>query len=439
MELQEKLLHHIWDQRHLIHELKTVSGKSLNIIYQGQYNTNSGPDFKNVILNLDGQNIQGDVEIHFRAYDWTAHHHNEDPMYNNTILHVVLEHKSNMLYTLREDAQAIEILELQNQIDADIAKLFNHYQNTPPQKHIGLCDYFMLSSDEGVNQLLKANGWERFQKKCNRFNAELMFNSFDQLLYNGIMEAMGYDKNKFNTLAIAQHFSWERLKEWHSNGMDSITLASIWLNYAGLMDKTEALMDSDFAFRLNKAFEYQNFTTDKTTLKWNLFRIRPANHPVKRIIQSAYIIHYLLNKGILNSLLAALKDCRVTNISSFNKSLLAIFQPESEIWDIIEKPGKTLISTITGNIILPILYLYAQKTNDDGFCDKIKQTLNKLPAQHDNYITHFMKGYMNDNQWALATTDFSRQQGLMHLYYGFCKYRLCEACLSEKQKCIQSM
>lgn len=439
MELQEKFLHHIWDQRHVIHELKTISGKPVKIVYQGQYNTSNGPDFKNVIVNIDNETVQGDVEIHLKTYDWTAHRHHEDPCYNNTILHVVLEHKSDLAYTVREDAETIEIMELKNQIDADIAKLFTQFQENPQLKHAGLCDYFKLSDNSQINQLLKANGWERFQKKCKRYNAELMFNGFDQLLYNGIMEAMGYDKNKFNTLALAHHFTWEKLKEWQQNGLDAITLAAIWLNYSGLKDKAEALFGADYAAKLNRAFEYQNFTTEKAALQWNLFRNRPANHPVKRIVQAAYILHGLLDKGLLNALLAIFNSTSSALPKQNIKELKRLFQPEADEFEFIDKPGKSLIETITGNIILPILYLYAQKTNDAVLTDKITGLYEKFTEQTENYITNFMKGYLNDEQWAVSSGSYINQQGLMNIYYKFCKYRLCELCIKEKTKCMQNL
>jgi hypothetical protein len=297
----------------------------------------------------------------------------------------------------------------------------------------------MLSSSEQMLQLLKANGWERFLKKCNRYNAELMFSGFDQLLYTGIMEAMGYDKNKFNTLAIAQHFTLERLQQWKQNGLDALTLASIWLNYAGLKDKAKTLLDPEYAARLNQAFEYQTFTIEKANLNWNLFRIRPANHPVKRIIQAAYIIHSLLDRGLLNSLINVFKDSNFDKPTALLTELKKHFQPVSEAWDYVEKPGTTLITTITGNIILPIIYLYAGKTNDVELQNKIKALYEKFPNQGENYITNFMQGYMNDEQWGFATANYVNQQGLLNIYYRFCKYRLCELCLKEKQKCLLSL
>ncbi|HQM79680.1 MAG TPA: DUF2851 family protein, partial [Candidatus Syntrophosphaera sp.] len=75
--MDEKFLYHIWDAGHLLTPLKTASGKTLQVKYQGQYNTSRGPDFHNVIIELNREILRGDVEIHLHSYDWIAHNHHE--------------------------------------------------------------------------------------------------------------------------------------------------------------------------------------------------------------------------------------------------------------------------------------------------------------------------------------------------------------------------
>lgn len=436
MELQEKFLHHIWDQRHLIPDLKTINGKSIKVVYQGQYNTSNGPDFKNVILQLDGETIQGDVEIHLKTYDWISHQHHEDPAYNNTILHVVLEHKSNLDYTIKENAEKIDVLEIKNQIDMDIAKLLTQYSENPDYHPVGLCDIFKLASKNQIIPLLKTHGWERFTRKCSRFNAELHFDGFDQLLYNGLMEVMGYEKNKFNTISIAHHFTWDKLTEWRKNGLDSNTLAAIWLNYSGLLKMTEKTLNRDFHDLLMKAFEYQTFTTDKSSFKWNLFRIRPANHPIKRIIQASYIVINLLDNGFLKSALKALEPendvCNKEMITNL-KNITCIDKPP------IAKTGNQFCLTVAGNIILPILYLYAEKTNSKNLQRKIKDIYFDFPPLGDNHITNFMKAHLDPVNRRLINSRYVYQQGLMNIYYRFCNYRLCDLCKADKEKMIVNL
>ncbi len=420
-------------------ELKTASGKSLKVIYQGQYNTFNGPDFKNAVINLDGENKQGDVEIHLRTYDWIAHQHQEDRAYNNTVLHVVYEHKALSAYTIREDAAGVEILELKNQTAPEIAKLFSQYQNPEENRTPQACDYFTLTTDEQLISLLKAEGWERILRKVARFNAELQFHSFDQLLYNGFMEALGYGKNKFNTLALAQQFAWDTLQEWKGAGLTDLALAAIWIYYSGLVTQAGRLLGPELSELLARAYEEQNFTTAKGNLHWNLFRIRPLNHPVKRLVQASLVIDKLLDRGFLTFILTAFQS------SDKGKPLSFITNIQSQInvtrfRDIeIGKIGTNMLQTMAGNIFLPVIFLYAQKTNDHSLQDQIIAAYNQMTAENGNYITSFMGGYLNQQQLQLCNKKFIYQQGVMNLYFRFCNYRLCDLCLAERSKKLQKM
>lgn len=432
MELQEKFLHHIWDQRHLKPDLKTVSGKAVKVIYQGQYNTADGPDFKNVVLNINGDTINGDVEIHLNTYDWKAHEHYENPAYNNMVLHVVLEHKGNQQLTITESAKEVEILELKDQIDADIAKLFKEFQNQTVVKHVGICDFFKLSTTDQMEVLLRKHGQDRFERKCQRYNAELHFDGFDQLLFNGFMEAMGYDKNKFNTLTLAHHFKWNTLQEWSKQGLDSLSLTAIWLNYSNLMDKSAKLMAEQSFKQIRTAFEKQNFTTDKGAINWNLFRVRPQNHPVKRIMQASQVISNLLPKGFLNTLIPLFEASEHIDIRKLSLSIRNALQDRPDRDMAVNCIAQTMLQTIIGNIFLPVMHLYAEKTHNKQLQVKILQMYHSFPPLSSNHVTIFMQGYLSSEQWKLINRRYINQQGLMNIYYRFCNFRLCDLCGKDK-------
>src|SRR5690606_25096602 len=68
---------------------RTITGETLEIINTGYRNSDSGPDFFNARINIDGTTWAGNVEIHKKASDWERHHHTNDKAYSNVILHVV--------------------------------------------------------------------------------------------------------------------------------------------------------------------------------------------------------------------------------------------------------------------------------------------------------------------------------------------------------------
>ena len=64
----EKLMQYIWQHRLFDHtKLVTTDGRKLRIIDNGQLNTDSGPDFFNAKISIDGCVWAGNVEMHRRA------------------------------------------------------------------------------------------------------------------------------------------------------------------------------------------------------------------------------------------------------------------------------------------------------------------------------------------------------------------------------------
>ena len=69
---------------------RTCSGQALRVRSPGSWNRGAGPDFKEAVLELEGEARIGDVEIHLYREDWWRHGHETDPAYDRVILHVIL-------------------------------------------------------------------------------------------------------------------------------------------------------------------------------------------------------------------------------------------------------------------------------------------------------------------------------------------------------------
>ncbi|MGB0742960.1 MAG: DUF2851 family protein, partial [Opitutales bacterium] len=89
--ISEKIIQKIWFQGDFYQgALRTASGKTLTILKPGRWNMNEGPDFREAQLMIEGEEIVGDVEVHFEAQDWFHHGHDQNPNFSNVVLHVVL-------------------------------------------------------------------------------------------------------------------------------------------------------------------------------------------------------------------------------------------------------------------------------------------------------------------------------------------------------------
>ena len=91
--MKEKLLQYIWQfQYYNKAELSTTSGQRIEIVFNGHFNHNQGPDFLQSKIKINDTVWVGNIEIHTRSSDWNCHRHSEDSNYNNIILHVVWTH-----------------------------------------------------------------------------------------------------------------------------------------------------------------------------------------------------------------------------------------------------------------------------------------------------------------------------------------------------------
>jgi Protein of unknown function (DUF2851) len=88
--MTEKLLQYIWQFQYFNkQELFTTEGDFVNIIKQGQLNSNQGPDFINAVIKINNLTLAGNIELHLISSDWYQHQHQRDKNYSNVILHVV--------------------------------------------------------------------------------------------------------------------------------------------------------------------------------------------------------------------------------------------------------------------------------------------------------------------------------------------------------------
>jgi len=428
--MDEKFLYHIWDEGHLKPDLKTENGKNLRIVYQGQFNTNRGPDFCNVILELDGQAIQGDVEIHVNSYDWIAHNHHEDHHYNDVILHVVLFNNGKQSHTIKENGEAIEILAIKEQLSEDIQKLLDEHQEAEAKVPSGYCALLAAVDNDTLIAILNSYGRRRFHNKVHRFNAMLMLSDFDQVLYEGIMEALGYDKNKLNLLKIAQLIPLREIRDWYREGMTAVELIAVLCCSTGILKRSGKILDPALVSSLEQSYEQQKFHARQLDIDWQLFRIRPSNHPVFRLVSFGALLYRSLQSSLLKFFLdlVPLETTPRLHFQNFHSVLTASALPGAEK---LPQPGQALVSNIYINIFLPIIHLYHEKLGHAEELARILTLYSGFRPLQENHITRFMSRQMSPAQVKLANSRSLYQQGLIELFYRHCRYHLCDQCVAD--------
>ena len=429
MQFSEEFLYHIWDAQHLKKNLTTVSGKKLTIKFSGRWNTDSGADFKDAIIEIDGKILKGDIEIDLTSYHWKSHSHNENPEFNSVLLHIVYEDNGKDPYTINEDGCKIEILEIKKHLDNDINKLIKHYSGEPYIEKDKTCELFNNMDADKTKIYLNNNGMMRFEKKIKRFSAEHFFSDFDQLLYMGFMEALGYSKNKYQMLQIAMNIPYNELKHSYNEGMTKKVFIAILLCSSGLIDHLSASVSSYYKTNWENLYNEQKYVSRSSDIKWKLFRIRPVNHPAVRLLQVADLLYDSFETSFFHNILKLFSfPSDNFRLNDFKKKLYNYFQTENNFLPERCKLGKTRIDTILINIILPLAVIYAREKKYKQLEDTLIEIYKDFPGLPANYLTQYMEKFLYDEQKKVIRKRAIYQQGLLKVYYENCQHHYCEAC-----------
>ena len=80
-------------------------------------------------------------------------------------------------------------------------------------------------------------------------------------------------------------------------------MISIWLGSSGLLEHIPATIPNEWKHKWIEIYNSQKYTMKKVNLDWKLFRIRPVNHPVVRLLQITELVFSSLDNSLFNHLL----------------------------------------------------------------------------------------------------------------------------------------
>ncbi len=446
----------------------TVAHEAIAIIYRGHFDGGPGPDFRDAVVAL-GDNISrsGDVELHLHAADWQRHGHDANPAYNNVVLHVTLfPPRPGDAPTRRADGQAVTELALLPYLSVKLTQL-----PTAVAPHMDSIKR-LAEQDEacwvGAEQLpavvwgrlLDEAGDARFAEKAALFEAAIagydpMAQAGDaedyatQMLYEGLMDGLGYSQNRAAFARLAQAALLAQLTQ-AGRRYEVARLAlleSALLGVAGLLPsqrvKSRPLdwQSAEYGAELeqqwlaaSRTWGLKQAISDGDERGWQWAKVRPANYPTRRVAGAAALLARFAGDGLLDGLRRAVERDDIRNA-------LVVRQPDS-YWathgdfgvglgeaeqDLI---GESRAAELAVNIVLPFFHAYASLRDDAPLAARTKQLYDAHPRLADNEVTRRMVnellGPRKRERGLLALAR--RQQGLMHLYRRYCGERRCEDC-----------
>jgi len=290
----ENLIIKIWqNQLRLRTDLVTEEGEPVSIIYPGRINDGRGPDFLDAVIATGQRLIKGDIEVHVKSSGWRAHRHYQDPTYNRVILHTVLWHDAKTETRLQSGTK-IPTLTLQKYLNSPNIQMADIV--TPPSAlDIPCRQASALSPIKVITEFLDSAGEKRFLTKAAKFKRDLAQKEPGQSLYQGIMGALGYSRNKLPFLELARRVPIHFLESLtQSNAPTEEHLARLQAQLtgtAGLLPSQritrhkENDIDNDWVERLEALWNSSLHGKAMPAGSWQFFKVRPDNFPVRRIME----------------------------------------------------------------------------------------------------------------------------------------------------------
>lgn len=459
-KIDEDFVQKLWNgQRFFNANLISIDGKDVRVLKPGVWNREEGPDFMHAEIEIDGKLLVGDVEIHVKSSEWYSHKHHLNSRFNRVILHVVLYGDDFNLRTRLQNGRRISTLELLKWIDAPIGDLYDEMT----QAEEDATNFCRVTGNrlhiDNLKNVFKTLGTERFLEKADAVRLLRTRLNFEQILYEGIMEALGYSQNSKPLRELAQRvpFSVFDYKSEHE-------IQAILFGVAGMLPtqiekplpKSET--DNPYIVALEKLWEVSEHTKNEVCMdasKWHFGRIRPNNHPARRIVAMSQLIFQCKGSLMMYFLptceMAVNLETSITLREIRNKLLNLLTLEPSGYWVTHSNFGKggtknaKLIGSdraldILVNKILPVAYIWAVESESKKLQDAILTLYSDYTKMQDNSIIRQVgKHVFNDVQpMRMIRPTAQIQQGIIRLYKNYCIDQLCDLCPIFENNCVMS-
>ena len=410
-DIPERLLARLWQRRAARQAwFRAHGGQRVRVIYPGRPGLTAGPDFRDALLEVEGVGlVRGDVEIHIRQQDWKAHGHENDPRYNGVVLHAALETQpADTKLQSGGTAPVVSLAPLMDDADAPDGPARH-----PLWEFLGACGYAQPQTALEAGELLDRAGDDRFETKSGQFRTYLAEQEAEQTLYEGIMEALGYRQNQHPFQLLAQRVGYHSLRRAAMRLPEDERLPAVrgWLTaMSGL--SVSGLSTDGVALPKGKGFG-RPLGRDS----WHLFRVRPSNHPLRRIAGAAALIDRFLEPGLVEGLRQACKPGKPSRLTT----ALAV-SGEGRGGALV---GEGRARDLAVNVVLPFLHVLLEvqqgqwpKSRSGAQPDSPYRALyRRFGKLQENEVTREVAEQLFPTGWRETVNSARRQQGLLHLHH----------------------
>ncbi len=443
--LSESQLIKIWQHQLLARTgLITEGGEPVEIIYPGRLNDDRGADFRDAVIVTNKGLIKGDVEVHVKSSGWREHRHHQDVVYNRVILHVVMWHNTKTATNL-QNGREVPILALHKYIKIPISQWPN-LASSPTILNMPCLKVAPLLNTSNIAGFLDRAGEERFSAKTARFQKELARMEASQALYQGLMGALGYSKNKLPMLTLARRLPLQILESITQGEISDeeclVRQQALLLGTAGLLPsprqdrRQENRLDDQWVDKLERLWTASHHTEAMSPNDWHLFKIRPNNSPLRRLVAMSYLLLRYRGKGLLAELVSLVKEAPVSR--AYHKLEKGLLVTTNGYWashfnfgsgSRMRSPtllGSGRAADITVNVLLPFTFAWSQFTAQPELGRKALDLYRRHPKLAVNSVERHMAEQLGLSRGLVNSAQ--RQQGLIHIYNTLCTQGRCSGC-----------
>ncbi|MFN4086201.1 MAG: DUF2851 family protein [Spirosomataceae bacterium] len=420
--MNEFFLHYVWQYQVLSRSpLVTTRGESIQVVSPGVHHTQSGPDFQHARLLIQGVEWFGHVEVHWKASDWKAHGHTQDPAYNTVILHLVWEED---LEIRRPDGSPMPTVELVSFVSPALYKHYRDLIRFPDKSRFIACaSHEWVIPQDVYSQAIQRALLERINKKVDELHA--LFDStnknWEETAYRWSAQGFGFSLHKESMDTLAERVQYSTMARLRS---EPETMEALYFGMSGLLPEQSEDPQIKEWITWFQFFKRKYTWTDRTmeAVYWKFGRTRPTNFPTLRIAQWVAFLRktHHLHATFLEP----------TDVHTARKLFELKVHPYWYQRNRFEKEGKHphvalplgAVDRLLINILIPYQIFVGRYWDEFDREKRAYQWLFDLPPESNSLLDQWQ------NHLKIQIPTAGDAQGLIGLYRDFCQPKRCALC-----------
>lgn len=481
--LPESILREMWFSRFFKGtEFLTTDQLPVRILDAGLANDDAGPDVLDARILIGTTVFQGDVEFHHEAGSWYAHGHDHDEHYNRTILHLAFSFRPGDVPAVTESGRVVPLVIVAPPTAGTIPGI-------PDDPHLPCFDFNHSVPATVVSAWLTQLGRIRLERKVSHLaermqqlmveerpgvheqpevyggnlpevqaplsswsTAELRNTSiWEQLLYEGLMEASGYEKNRRPFLELARAMRLRTLRQFGLQHPE--TVMALLFGAAGFLSREPGIgggKDRAQLPGLRRRWNELRPLYRGPVLHsgdWMFFRLRPANFPTNRLAGICVLLHRLFRNHSFRTLVHLFRSRNyppAEMVDLLDRMLRAQPGPNWEehfrfrrtAGSPVVTPGRARRIDMLANVILPTMILYGRTLREPEVAERSWDLYSFLPPLQENRITRLMAAELPGG---MRPRSSFQHQGALYLWKEYCTRGQCGDCAIGRAVGLQSM